>query len=84
MKVGDRVRCELAKAPATAFELAVSLGWAQELGNRAGMRLASAWCANFLWLGEVKHAGQVRVGTRLSYLYELTEKGRSKLPLNRN
>jgi hypothetical protein len=75
MKAGNRVRRELAKCPATAFELGVALGWP--------MRRASGWCANLLCEGEVKHAGQVRAGKRLSYIYALTEKGQLRLRRDR-
>jgi hypothetical protein len=77
--VGRAVRRELAQGPATAFELAASLGWIVKHGERAGMRRASAWCANLLWTGEVEHAGQVRASTgRLCWLYRLTGKGQTR------
>lgn len=75
--VGSAVRRELAHGPATALELAASLGWIVKHGERAGMRRASAWCANLLWIGQVEHAGQVRASTgKLCWLYQLTDKGR--------
>lgn len=81
MTAGERVRRELAETPATAYELAEALGWIRAHGERTGMRRASAWCANLLWVGEVEHAGQVRGSTgRLSWLYRLTDAGRAKLP----
>jgi hypothetical protein len=77
----DQVRKELAEGPATAYELGVALGWVEEHGCRRGMRLASAWCANLLWRGHVKHVAQVRQSNgHLSWLYELTPKGRARLP----
>lgn len=80
MSPGDRVRRSLAETPSTAYELAAELGWAKLLGDRPGMRRASAWCANLLWLGEAEHAGRVRASTgRLCWLYRLTPRGHAKL-----
>ncbi len=75
----EQVRRELATAPATAYELGVELGWVEQHGDRRGMRLASAWCANLLHRGEVEHVGQVERDGRKSWLYGLTAKGRAKL-----
>lgn len=77
----ERVRRELSNGPATAYELGVALGWVEEHGDRKGMRLASAWCANLLWRGQVTHVARVRGSNgRLSWLYGLTSKGRVRLP----
>lgn len=83
--VGSAVRRELSRGPATAVELAASLGWIVKHGERAGMRRASAWCANLLWRGEVEHNGQVRAHAtgRLCWLYKLTAKGQSRLRRSR-
>lgn len=78
----EQVRRELAEAPATAYELGVALGWVEKHGERHGMRLASAWCANLLWRGQAEHVARVRGSNgRLSWLYGLTPKGRVRLPL---
>lgn len=77
----DKVRCELAEQPATAYELAVVLGWADEHGERQGMRLASALCANLLFRGQAAHVGRIRnANGHQSWLYGLTPKGRARLP----
>ncbi len=77
----DQVRRVLADGPATAYELAAELGWTEQHGDRQGMRLASAWCANLLSRGQVAHVAQVRGSNgRLSWLYGLTPKGRVRLP----
>lgn len=76
----DMVRRELAEGgEATAYELGVALGWVDAHGDRKGMRLASAWCANLLHRGEVQHVAQVERDGRKSWLYGLTAKGRAKL-----
>ena len=81
MKAGDKVRRELLKGPATAFELAAALDLIEKHGIRAGMRRASAWCANLLQRGEVEHLGQVENHDtgRLLWLYGLTAAGHAKL-----
>lgn len=77
----DQVRRVLAEGPATAYELAAELGWIDQHGERHGMRLASAWCANLLWRGQAHHVARVRNSNgHRSYLYGLTAKGRQRLP----
>lgn len=76
----EKVRRELANGPATAYELGVALGWVQKEGERRGMRLASAWCANLLWRGQVAHVGRIRGSNgHQSWLYGLTPKGQGRL-----
>ena len=75
MKAGNRVRRELAKCPATAFELGVALGWPT--------RRASAWLSFLTCAGEAEHVGQIQQveGARPAYLYRLNraagEEGRT-------